>query len=158
MLLGLINIGSEKALESVLSFTVSSWEAAAAIPLALLFWNRVTGRIKTRHLHSDITALEVDPSLTWGPWRVPEPMGTIINAVGLCWITIAFFFSLWPSSTDVTPETMNFSVLMTGFWFIFGLGYYLIIGRKVRGTRCRINLPSTKILTIRQPVLSRADY
>lgn len=92
-------------------------------------------------MHSDITTLDADPSLTWGPWRVPEPIGTIINAIGLCWIIVAFFFSVWPSSTDVTAGTMNFSVLMTGFWFLFGLGYYLIIGRKVCVEKCETDLP-----------------
>ncbi|KAI1371399.1 amino acid/polyamine transporter I [Hypoxylon crocopeplum] len=130
VVLGVINIGSEKALESVLSFTVSSWEAAAAFPLALLLWNRVTGKIRPHWFNTDTIATDDDIPLVWGPWRVPEPWGTIVNVAGLCWIIIAFFFSFWPSSTDVTPSTMNFSILMTGFWFLFGVVYYLIIGRK----------------------------
>ncbi|XXH02250.1 hypothetical protein Hte_008619 [Hypoxylon texense] len=130
VILGLINIGSEKALESVLSFTVSSWEAAAAFPLALLLWRRVTGGIRNRPLNIDDAGIDGSSTLVWGPWRVPEPLGTIVNVVGLCWIVITFFFSFWPSSIPVTPEAMNFSILMTGFWFIFGAIYYLFIGRK----------------------------
>ncbi|KAI5923506.1 putative GABA permease [Camillea tinctor] len=130
VLLGFINIGSETALESILSFTASSWEAAAAIPLSLLLWNRITGRIKTRSQHLDIIDADTDFPLIWGPWRVPEPFGTIINIIGLCWISIAFFFSFWPSSATVTPATMNYSVLMTVFWFLFGITYYFAYGRK----------------------------
>ncbi|CAJ2509237.1 Uu.00g142630.m01.CDS01 [Anthostomella pinea] len=130
VLLGLINIGSETALQSILSFTVSSWEAAAAIPLSLLLWNRLTGRIRTRSRNSYMSTADTDFPLTWGPWRVPEPFGSIVNVIGLCWIAIAFFFSFWPSSAEVTPATMNFSVLMTGFWFLFGIAYYFAYGRK----------------------------
>jgi hypothetical protein len=130
--LALINIGSEQALESILSFTVSSWEAAAAIPLSLLLWNRMTGRIRPYGLDHGNAVVGDDTPLTWGPWAVPEPYGTVINAVGLCWIIITFFFSFWPSDVAPTPASMNYSVLMTGFWFVFGVGYYSIIGRKVR--------------------------
>ena len=73
-----------------------------------------------------------DRPLVWGPWRVPEPLGTCINSVGLAWIIVAFFFSFWPGNIKVEPSTMNYSALMTGFWFIFGIGYYSLYGKKVR--------------------------
>lgn len=130
LLLSLINIGSQKALENILSFTVSSWEAAASIPLGLLLWSRMTGRIKSSHDTFDAYKASSPAPLAWGPWRVPEPLGTCINAFGLVWIILAFFFSFWPGKVDVKPETMNYSSLMTGFWFIFGIGYYLVYGRK----------------------------
>lgn len=130
LLLSLINIGSHKALENILSFTVSSWEAAASIPLALLLWSRMTGRIKSAHYTSDDFHADPSKPLVWGPWRVPEPFGTCINAFGLGWIVVAFFFSFWPGKVDVKPQTMNYSSLMTGFWFLFGIGYYMLHGRK----------------------------
>ncbi|KAF2815717.1 uncharacterized protein BDZ99DRAFT_505438 [Mytilinidion resinicola] len=130
MTLGLINIGSLQALENILSFTVSSWEAAASIPLGLLLWSRVTGRIKSRHYTSDEFTADPDKPLVWGPWRVPEPLGTCLNTIGLAWIILAFFFSFWPGNIDVKPESMNYSSLMTGFWFLFGIGYYMVWGRK----------------------------
>jgi hypothetical protein len=112
---------------------VSSWETAASIPLALLLWRRLTGRIETRKWPQDVSSTDDahDPNLIWGPWRIPEPLGTIVNAIALGWIILAFFFSFWPSTLEVTPETMNFSSLMTGFWFLFGLMYYFAMGRKV---------------------------
>ncbi|KAF2790303.1 hypothetical protein K505DRAFT_352032 [Melanomma pulvis-pyrius CBS 109.77] len=130
LLLSLINIGSVRALENILSFTVSSWEAAAFIPVALLLWNRLTGRINVARFTPDDPRAKTDEALTWGPWRVPEPLGTCINAIGLAWIIVAFFFSFWPGKTTVTPETMNYSSLMTGFWFLFGIGFYVIHGKK----------------------------
>ncbi|KAI1358922.1 amino acid/polyamine transporter I [Xylaria arbuscula] len=130
ILLSLINIGSETALNSVLSFTVSSWEAAASIPLGLLLWSRTTGRICQRRNRTSLAADTLDSALTWGPWRVTEPLGTLINITGLIWITITFFFSFWPGQAEVTASTMNFSIALTGFWIIFGLGYYSLIGKK----------------------------
>ncbi|KAF2740752.1 amino acid transporter-like protein [Polyplosphaeria fusca] len=128
LLLSLINIGSHQALNNILSFTVSSWEAASSIPLALLLWNRATGRIKT--VSYSIDDDRPDKTLVWGPWRVPEPLGTCINAFALTWIVVAFFFSFWPGDRSVEPESMNYSSLMTGFWFVFGVGYYAVHGRK----------------------------
>ncbi|GAW16742.1 hypothetical protein ANO14919_061790 [Xylariales sp. No.14919] len=131
LILGIINIGSEKALESILSFTISSWEAAAAIPLGLLLWGRNAGKIEQRRRYSDISVeTNDDIPLVWGPWRVPEPFGTLVNITGLIWIIISFFFSFWPSSVEVTAETMNFSIVLTGFWVIFGVGYYFTIGKR----------------------------
>lgn len=130
LLLSLINIGSHKALENILSFTVSSWEAAASIPLGLLLWSRMTGRIGSAPDTLDGYQNDSSKTLTWGPWHVPEPLGTCINAFGLGWIILALFFSFWPGKVDVRPETMNYSSLMTGFWFVFGIGYYMVHGRK----------------------------
>lgn len=130
LLLSLINIGSHKALENILSFTVSSWEAAASIPLALLLWSRLTGRIKSANYTLDDFHADPEKPLVWGPWRVPEPLGTCINAFGLGWIVLALFFSFWPGKNGVKPQNMNYSSLMTGFWFIFGIVYYWVYGKK----------------------------
>ena len=130
LLLSLINIGSSQALQNILSFTVSSWEAAASIPLSLLLWNRMTGRIATASYPSHDSKADPTKPLVWGPWRVPEPWGTCINAFGLVWIVLAFFFSFWSGSVHVDAESMNYSSLMTGFWFIFGIGYYVLHGKK----------------------------
>ncbi|KAI1115973.1 amino acid/polyamine transporter I [Nemania sp. NC0429] len=131
LLLGLINIGSTKALSTILSFTVSSWEAAAVIPLALLLWRRLNNTILDNKRISFTSGSEdADMPLVWGPWRVPEPFGTGINIAGLVWVTITFFFSFWPSSPKVDAADMNYSILLTSFWFIFGIAYYFITGNK----------------------------
>ncbi len=133
LLLGLINIGSTKALSTILSFTTSSWEAAAAIPLALLLWNRCTNKIQSHRRDSFISAdHDTEIPLVWGPWRIPEPFGIVINTAGLIWITITFFFSFWPSSPGVEAADMNYSVALTGFWLLFGVIYYFTIGKRVR--------------------------
>lgn len=142
LLLGLINIGSETALHNLLSFLISSWEASCAIPLALLLYKRIRGHIRDRaslsprasssHPSSPAAVVRDHFTLIWGPWRVPEPLGTVINLFGLVWITIVFFFSFWPDNNVVAPRTMNWSSLITGFWVLFGVGYYLLVARKVR--------------------------
>ena len=135
LLLALINIGSTAALINILSFTVSCWLVVASVPLALLLWRRTTGGIGQKH-HGNFpsTSWEKAPEeqpLNWGPWRIPEPFGTIVNVFGLAWIIIAFFFSFWPAEVPTTPKTMNFSCLMTGFWVLFGMVYYFAWGKKV---------------------------
>lgn len=53
--------------------------------------------------------------LVWGPWRIPEPFGTGVNAFACVYLLIVFFFTFWPPATPVTPDTMNYSSLVMGF-------------------------------------------
>ncbi|KAF2192969.1 hypothetical protein K469DRAFT_735070 [Zopfia rhizophila CBS 207.26] len=127
-LLGLIVTGSSIALLNLLSFVTSSRLLAAALPLDMLFWRRTTGLIKDTYPSSKNASLEYP--LVWGPWRIPEPFGTIINIFGLCWIRLAVFFGFWPPMAKVTVNTMNFSSAMTGFWLIFGVVWFAVWGNR----------------------------
>lgn len=129
MLLGLISVGSAVAFNDLLSLAVSGLYASYLVACVLLFWRRCTGSIK------DISAVPIqDPiatnlpgsggSLVWGPWKMPEIIGKPVNAFACIYLTIVNFFTFWPPATPVTPDTMNYSVVVTGFVAIVSALYY----------------------------------
>lgn len=68
--------------------------------------------------------------IVWGPWRIPGPIGIANNILACVYLTFVLFFSLWPSYADVTPKTMNWSILVTGFAAIFSTLYYFFWAKK----------------------------
>lgn len=69
-------------------------------------------------------------ALIWGPWHISGTWGIVNNTITCVYLIVIWFFSFWPATTPVTPETMNFSVVVTGAVFIFSVVYYLIRARK----------------------------
>ncbi|KAL8726984.1 MAG: hypothetical protein Q9166_006347 [cf. Caloplaca sp. 2 TL-2023] len=139
-LLALINIGSSIAFNDVISLTINGLYASYLLPCSLLLKRRMDGSILTR------TAYETNPkivtegdnvsgqgtiNLTWGPFHVSGALGIAINVAGCIYMVIIIFFSFWPPVTPVTPETMNYSVLVTGFVIAFSMVYYLAYARRV---------------------------
>jgi amino acid transporter len=136
LLLGVIVSGSSIALLNLLSFVTSAWLLAAALPLALLLWRRTTGGIRNPYKSPRLGSIDPESAtsalspLEWGPWRIPEPFGTIVNIFGLCWMTVVIIFSFFPPVSKVDAKTMNFSCAMTGFWLIFGVVWFGVWGHK----------------------------
>lgn len=128
-LIGLINIGSSAAFNDVVSLSVSSLYASYIITESLLLWRRCTGAI---HTVSDVANDTGEANqLLWGPFRLPSIFGILVNAFAVVFGIIIFFFSFWPVATPVTPESMNFSVLMTGSVVLFAVLYYVVWARKM---------------------------
>jgi choline transport protein len=69
-------------------------------------------------------------NLVWGPMRVPEPFGTIVNIIGCVYMIVVLFFCFWPSVNNPTASTMNYSSLMLGATMIFSTVYYFVSARK----------------------------
>ena len=69
-------------------------------------------------------------SLVWGPFHIPEPLGTINNAYACVYMIFVIFWSVWPPVTPVDAETMNYSVVVTGGVVIFSVVWYYVRGRK----------------------------
>ncbi|KAF2732504.1 hypothetical protein EJ04DRAFT_513864 [Polyplosphaeria fusca] len=138
MFLGIAIVGSAAGLLNLLSFVVSSWLLAAAIPLSLLLWRRITGRIKNPYdippsasSSPDLEKNKIqEEGLEWGPWRMPEPIGSLVNIFALCWILLATFFSIWPQNATVNASNMNYSSLMVSAWLIVGIAWFAIWGHK----------------------------
>ncbi|KAI9702962.1 MAG: hypothetical protein M1836_008176 [Candelina mexicana] len=146
-LLALIYIGSSTVFEDVVSLSTSGLYASYFIPCALLLWRRVTGQIDAHpSLGAGAEDVEVyraiglavedteenvvQPSLVWGPWRVPGLLGIINNAFACIYTLFVLFWSFWPPITPATAENMNYSVLVTGVVLIFAVVYYYVWGKK----------------------------
>ena len=67
---------------------------------------------------------------SWGPWKLPEPFGTINNAFACIYLVFIWFWSFWPPEAAVKPESMNYSCLVFGVALMFSIIYYYLIGHK----------------------------
>ncbi|KAJ4354615.1 uncharacterized protein N0V89_006352 [Didymosphaeria variabile] len=130
VLLSFIGLGSPVAFNSVVSLSINGLYTSYLIGNALLLYRRVTGAIKAYDPY-DRSLANVDcDSLTWGPWKIPEPFGTIVNGFGCAYLVVILIFSFWPIGINPTPKDMNYSSLMCGAVAIFSLLYYFVRGKK----------------------------
>ena len=126
MLLSLIILGSSVTFNNIISLSVAGLYSSYLLCCGLLLWRRLIGSIRP----ADDTATRVGPGkLYWGPWRVPEPFGTINNTFACLYLVMLLFWSFWPPATPVRPSTMNFSVLVFGATILFSLAWYLFKGK-----------------------------
>lgn len=111
ILLSMINIGSEVALNAVISLTITSLLSAYIISIGCVFLKRLRG--------------EALPYHRWSLGR----FGMAVNFGALAFLCPLFVFAFFPLSTDVTVETMNWSVAM--YAGVVGLAsfYYWVRGR-----------------------------
>jgi choline transport protein len=130
ILLSFIGLGSAVAFNNVVSLSINGLYTSYLIGNALLLWRRLTGAIKP-YSPSDRTLTNTPDAenLTWGPWKIPEPFGTIVNAFGCVYLFVILLFSFWPIANHPLPETMNYSSLMCGAVAIFSLVYYFCWGK-----------------------------
>ncbi|EXJ69030.1 uncharacterized protein A1O5_07965 [Cladophialophora psammophila CBS 110553] len=75
-------------------------------------------------------SLVAQPQLQWGPFHLPEPLGTINNAYACVYMIFVIFWSVWPPVTPVDASTMNYSVVVTSAVVIFSIVWYWVKGRK----------------------------
>ncbi|CAJ2502234.1 Uu.00g096280.m01.CDS01 [Anthostomella pinea] len=128
VLLSLIILGSSVALGALISLVVAALFSSYLLSCGLLLWRRCTGALQPYSTNWE----SLDSGrLTWGPWRVPEPLGTINNVVACLYCAFLLFWSFWPQYTPVTPETMNWSILVFGsvvgfciLWYVFRARHY----------------------------------
>ncbi|KAI0475372.1 amino acid transporter [Xylariaceae sp. FL0804] len=132
-LLGLIVIGSSLAFNDVVSLTINGLYGSYFIGNSLLLWRRVSGGIqpyKKDYTRTDLINVSYQ-NLTWGPLRIPEPFGTIINAFGCAYLLVVLFFSFWPTTINPTAQTMNWSSLMVGATLIWSTIYHIVWAHRV---------------------------
>ncbi|KAI0895209.1 amino acid transporter [Annulohypoxylon nitens] len=130
-LLALINIGSSVAFNDIVSLTINGMYTSYLIGNSLLLWRRLTGGIRSYNRENTGLTNVSHEQLSWGPTRIPEPLGTIVNAFGCAYLLVMVFFSFWPTAINPTAETMNMSSVMVGGTIILSLIYYAIWARKV---------------------------
>ncbi|KAI0468730.1 amino acid transporter [Xylaria cf. heliscus] len=122
-LLSLIVLGSSIALNALLSLAITALFSSYTLVISLVLWRRVSGVIKPYMMRSDDAA---SGQLTWGPWRLPEPFGTLNNVFSIIYSVFLLFWSFWPQQTPTTPEEFNWSVVVFSGVVIFSILWYMI--------------------------------
>ncbi|KAF5971106.1 GABA transport [Fusarium coicis] len=124
-IIGLINLGSSVVYNAIVSVAISGLYASYFMPAILLLYRRCDKNYQIRNIHGDGQILE------WGPWHLKGMFGIINNAFACIFITIVWFFSLWPPSTPVDAKSMNYASLMTGGIGILATMYYFLRANKI---------------------------
>jgi amino acid transporter len=156
-LLTLIYIGSSAAFNDVISLTITGFYGSYFLPCVFMLYHRVKGNILPYRAEDDseeqppigeTSQLEITSEmeksalpnipeednyiarLRWGPWKIPGVFGIVNNAYACIYMIFVIFWSVWPAVTPVNPQTMNYSVVVTGGVMIFSGLWYFIGGRK----------------------------
>ncbi|GAP85115.2 putative amino acid polyamine transporter I [Rosellinia necatrix] len=127
IILSLVNIGSATAFTGVISISVAGLFGSYLVAASLLLYRRLTGGIR---LPNSDDSLTTDTDLTWGPWHLPKTLGVINNTFTCVYLVYVLFFSFWPSYSQVTPQNMNWSILVFGATILFSVLYYVVWARK----------------------------
>ena len=125
MLLSLITLKSAIAQSAILTLIVSALFSSYLLISVLLLWRRTTGAFQP--FSGDNMA--VYGGLTWGPWKLPEPLGVINNAFACLYIVLLLFWSFWPQTNGTTLESFNWSVLVFGAVALFSIAWYMLRAR-----------------------------
>jgi choline transport protein len=120
----------------VVSVSIAGLFGSYLLVSVLLLWRRCTGGIVSGNKDdasitgSSIPAEEGYTPIVWGPWRIKGVLGIANNAFACAYLAFVLFFSFWPTFAKVTPQNMNWSILVTGVLAIFSTVYYLVWGKK----------------------------
>lgn len=131
ILFGLVGLGSTVAFNVVVSLSINGLFTSYLLGNGVLLYRRLKGSIKPYSPHADqaLQPIKAD-HLSWGPWRIPEPFGAIVNIIGCIYMFVILIFSFWPTTPHPTPATMNYSSLMVSAVVIFLVVYYFTRGHK----------------------------
>lgn len=113
LLLTLIEIGSTTAFNALISIVITGLFGSYLIPITLILIKRIK--------HEPVR---------YGPWHL-GPYGVAINVIAVVFCTVVILFGFFPPFLPVTPENMNWSVVVVAGAMVFGLGYYFLRARKV---------------------------
>ncbi|KAI1385648.1 amino acid transporter [Hypoxylon trugodes] len=128
VLISLIVLGSSVVLSALLSLLLAAIYSSYLLACGLLLWRRCTGAFQPYVPGVDISPIHAD-QLVWGPWKLPEPFGTINNAFACVYTTFLLFWSFWPQSNHPTAEELNWSVVVYGAVVIFSIVWYVVRAR-----------------------------
>jgi choline transport protein len=112
-LLSLINIGSTAAFNAVASLAIGSLFMTYLFAIGCF----IGVRIRSEHL----------PRARFSLGRFGLP----INAFALAYLSFAIIFTFFPTTHDVTPVSMNWSILVLGAVVIFAVVQYVIHGHRI---------------------------
>ncbi|KAI0877041.1 amino acid/polyamine transporter I [Hypoxylon argillaceum] len=134
IILSLVTLGGSTAFNGVVSISIPGLFGSYLIAASLLLYRRISGDIVDPCLQSSETlglGNTTGLTLTWGVWRIPGIWGILNNFLSCAFLLYFLFFSFWPPFVQVTPQNMNWSILVTGVAMIFSTVYYLLWARNV---------------------------
>ena len=114
MLLGLLYLGNSTAFNAILSMAILGMYASYILPIIYM---ALYGRKKLDREQ-------------FGPFSMGTLLGPVVNMVALGWLIVAMTFSTFPSVQPVTPQNMNYAVVVMGGWLAIGTVYFFALGRK----------------------------
>ncbi|KAF4467033.1 amino acid permease [Fusarium albosuccineum] len=115
LLLGLIYLGSSTAFNAILSMAIIGLYLSYVLPI---IYQLAYGRRRK------------DAERLQGWFKSPVRVGITLNSISCAWIVLVIVFSTFPTLMPVTPQNMNYSlVVITGVLF-FGIVYYIYHGRR----------------------------
>ncbi|KAI0475480.1 amino acid transporter [Xylariaceae sp. FL0804] len=126
-LLSLVVLGSTVVLSALLTLIADALYLSYFLVASLLLWHRLSGSI--RPYASDADTENVG-HLTWGPWKVSEPLGTINNVFACCYTIFLWFWSFWPQVSSPGPADFNWSVVVLGAVLVASVLWYFLRARK----------------------------
>lgn len=111
-LLSLINLGSYVAFNAILSLSVSALLTSYSISIGCVALKRLRGQ--------DLHARR---------WSLGK-LGLPINIAAVCFLLLCYVFTFFPlSEAGLSPQTMNWSIVMYGGVVILASVYYIIYAR-----------------------------
>jgi choline transport protein len=114
VIFALIDLGSSTALNAVLSLVIAGFYSSTLIASTVLLVKRITR-----------------PSeISWGPFNLGK-FGLPINVLAITWTIIGLFFSFWPADAKVTPDNMNWSVLVFGMTLLLSTAFWVLHSKKI---------------------------
>lgn len=122
MLLGLIYLGSSTAFNAVLSMAILGMYASYLSPIVFML---IYGRRRLAPIVRGLGSGSFNLGPRWGP---------VVNIAAILWLIIAMVFSTFPTVQPVTPENMNYCIVVTMGWMLIGGLYYYLLGGKKRFT------------------------
>ncbi|KAI1210100.1 amino acid transporter [Annulohypoxylon truncatum] len=128
VLISLIVLGSSVVLSALLSLLLAAIYSSYLLACGLLLWRRCTGAFQPYVAGADEDPRNAD-QLFWGPWKLPEPFGTINNAFACVYTLFLLFWSFWPQSNNPDPEELNWSVVVYGAVLVFSVVWYVVRAR-----------------------------
>lgn len=122
MLLGFIYLGSSTAFNAVLSMAILGMYASYISPIVFMF---IYGRRKSASIFRGLGSGSFNLGPRWGP---------VVNIAAILWLLIGIVFSTFPTVEPVTPENMNYCIVVTMGWMLIGGVYYYLLGGKKQFT------------------------
>ncbi|KAL8699755.1 MAG: hypothetical protein Q9201_005822 [Fulgogasparrea decipioides] len=113
-LLALINIGSSEGFDAFISLIVVSYYSSFILAASVMLHKRLT---------------TPDSALPWGPFKLGRA-GVPVTVVAIAYSTLGAFFSVWPTDSRPSPQSMNYCIVVFGAVIIFSLLFWVLYGRK----------------------------